>query len=387
MVQRARGWHPFLAERGSPAEGASGTARGPRAGHAREGQPSLGLARRNPRRGRTRASGGPLPRRTAMTAEMLVGCARSRERDRRAWGSSDLQGTHRDDVPAPWPFTARIRRVVWLVATKWRGLAGYAPAHATSWRRLRPLGPSSSWGRFTRVAPCVSRREALASARPRGVLATFPVLPAPPISCPVRRRVPPAGVATVERLRTLHAGFPLTFSLLGLSKDRPSTGIALGVHSRTRRRVLRGDTSQVFPAFRPRRFGGLVGFLLRGLPGCCTRLRSWGSACFVAGLLDSGLHRRRLASRILAPRSCPSKLFSPATAASLRSRVRVRGRAVASLRLHRGPCPPAACAAVPLRDRRRAASRPCSIAGAVSPLSHCWVGGTIAPLGLPAHRV
>ncbi len=170
---------------------------------------------------------------------------------------------------------------------------------------------------------------------------------------------------------------------MGLSKDRPSTGIALEVHSQVRCHTLRGSTSQVLPAFRPRRFDGLVGLLLRGLPGCCTRRRSWGSAGFIVRLLDSGLHRGRLALRILAPRSCPPKLFSPAIAASLRSRGRVRVRAVASLRLHRGPCPPAACAAAPLRARRRAASRPCSIAGAVSPLPHCWVGGTIAPLGLP----
>lgn len=217
----------------------------------------------------------------------------------------------------------------------------------------------------------VSRMETRVSICPRGVLATFPVLPALPFArlalcCAARRRwctcrprvFPPPSDRDCWRLRSPYAGVPLTLTLMGLSKDLPSTGIALEVHSRARFRALRGSTSQVLPAFRPRRFDGLVGLLLRGLPGYCTRRRSWGSACFVVRLLDLGLHRGRLASRILAPRSCPPKLFSPAIAASFRSRGRVRVRAVASHRLHRGPCPLAAYFDSPLRVRRRAASRP-----------------------------
>ncbi len=242
--------------------------------------------------------------------------------------------------------------------------------------------------------------ETRVSICPRGVLATFPVLPALPFTRLALRRAahhrwdtcrsrvfPPSSDRAYARLRSLHAGVPLTLTLMGLSKDRPSTGIAHGVHSRARFRALRGSTSQVLPVFRPRRFDGLVGLLLRGLPGYCTRRRSWGSACFIVWRFALGLHRGRVASRILAPRSCPPKLFSPAIAASFHSRGRVRARAVASHRLHRGPCPLAACFDSPLRVRRRAASRPYSIAGAVSPLPHCWVGGIIASLGLPAFRV
>ncbi len=155
MAPEGRGWHPFLAERGSPPEGVGGTGLQPRSGRAREGQPLLSLARRIPRPGRTRASGLPEPQRTAIPAEMLVGDERSRARCRQAWGSSDLQGTHRDDVPAPWPFTERARRVVRRIAAMRRVLEGYAPAHATPRRRLRLLGPSSSWGRSTKIARCV----------------------------------------------------------------------------------------------------------------------------------------------------------------------------------------------------------------------------------------
>ncbi len=147
MASGGRGWHPLSAERGSPAEGVNGTKLRLRIDHAREGQPLLSLARWTPRRGRTQTSGRPGPRRTVLLAEMLDGHMRSRARDRRAWGSSDLQGTPRDDVPAPWPFTERARRVVSRVAAKARVLAGYAPVHATSRRRRRLLGPSSSWGR------------------------------------------------------------------------------------------------------------------------------------------------------------------------------------------------------------------------------------------------
>ncbi len=90
------------------------------------------------------------------------------------------------------------------------------------------------------------------------------------------------------------------------------------------------------------------------------------------------------ALRFPAPRSCPSKPFSPATAASFRSRGSVTVGAVADLGVHRLPCPLAACPSSPSRVWTRAASRPCSIAGAVPPPSRFRVDGAIAPLGLPA---